>query len=77
MIGELLYHLHKHVRVALIAGGLMLALGLAAAGYGLTRHAPEASARPATAERMPLSCAACGLMALSKASGPSISAPEI
>lgn len=51
MIGELLYHLHKHVRLALIGGGLVLVLGLAAAGYGLTRHAPEASARPATAER--------------------------
>ncbi|SPU52770.1 Uncharacterised protein [Brevundimonas vesicularis] len=49
MIGELLYHLHRHVRLILIAGGLMLALGVALLGYEAVRRFAEPPARPAEA----------------------------
>lgn len=38
MIGELLYHLHRHVRLVLIAGGLMFVIGAALLGYEAVRH---------------------------------------
>ena len=49
MIGELLYHLHRHVRLVLIAGGLMLVLGVILLGYEAVRHRGEPPARPAEA----------------------------
>jgi hypothetical protein len=49
MIGELLYHLHRHVRLVLIAGGLMLVLGVVLLGYEAVRHRGEPPARPAEA----------------------------
>lgn len=49
MIGELLYHLHRHVRLVLIAGGLVLALGAAFVGYEAVRHMDEPPARQAAA----------------------------
>ena len=49
MIGELLYHLHRHVRLVLIAGGLTLVLGVALLGYEAVRHRGEPPARPAEA----------------------------
>ncbi|VXB50623.1 hypothetical protein [Brevundimonas sp. G8] len=51
MIGELLYHLHRHVRLVLIAGGLMLVLGVALLGYEAVRHMGEQPARPVEAGR--------------------------
>ncbi|WP_295191473.1 hypothetical protein [uncultured Brevundimonas sp.] len=47
MIGELLYHLHRHVRLVLIAGALMLVLGVVLVGYEAVRHFAEPTARPA------------------------------
>ncbi len=46
MIGALLYHLHRHVRLVLIAGGLGLVLGLGAVGYELAHRLEAPSARP-------------------------------
>ena len=49
MIGELLYHLHRHVRLVLIAGGLMFVLGAMLLGYEAVRHMEQRPARPAQA----------------------------
>lgn len=49
MIGELLYHLHRHVRLALIAGGLMLVLGVVLLGYEVVRYFDQPQTRPAEA----------------------------
>ena len=49
MIGELLYHLHRHVRLMLITGALMLSLGVALLGYEAVRLFAEPSGRPAEA----------------------------
>jgi len=46
MIGELLYHLHRHVRLVLIAGGLMFVIGAALLGYEAVRHMDDQSNRP-------------------------------
>jgi len=51
MIGELLYHLHRHFRLVLLAGGLALIVGTAVIGYGVVRHMFEPSARPAETGR--------------------------
>ncbi|MBA4806763.1 hypothetical protein [Brevundimonas sp.] len=51
MIGELLYHLHRHFRVVLIAGGLGLVFGMAALGYGVARGMDAPSAHPAETGR--------------------------
>ncbi|MDO9606958.1 MAG: hypothetical protein Q7J26_00415 [Brevundimonas sp.] len=51
MIGELLYHLHRHFRLVLIVGGLGLVFGVAALGYEAVRHMASPSARPAEAGR--------------------------
>lgn len=49
MLGELLYHLHRHVRAAIIIGGLLLIGGAAFIGYSLTQHpnAPSTQAEEA------------------------------
>jgi hypothetical protein len=47
MIGELLYHLHRHVRLVLIAGGLMFVIGAALLGYEAVRHRNDQPSRPA------------------------------
>ncbi|WP_295183849.1 hypothetical protein [uncultured Brevundimonas sp.] len=49
MIGELLYHLHRHVRLVLIAGALMLVLGVVLVGYEALRLLDQPPARPAEA----------------------------
>ncbi|WP_312596455.1 hypothetical protein [Brevundimonas sp.] len=46
MIGEMLYHLHRHVRLVLIAGGLMFVIGVALLGYEAVRHRDDRSNRP-------------------------------
>ncbi|WP_426023223.1 hypothetical protein [Brevundimonas sp. PWP3-1b1] len=51
MIGELLYHLHRHFRLVLIAGGLVLIVGVALLGYEAVRQMGDPSARPADAGR--------------------------
>ena len=51
MIGELLYHLHRHFRLVLIAGGLGLVVGVAVLGYEAVRHMEPPAARPAEAGR--------------------------
>lgn len=45
MIGEMLYHLHRHVRLVLIAGGLMFLIGVALLGYEAVRHIDDQSNR--------------------------------
>lgn len=49
MIGELLYHLHRHIRLVLIAGGLALATGTVVLGYEVVRSMAQPSAHPAEA----------------------------
>lgn len=49
MIGELLYHLHRHVRLVLIAGALMLVLGVVLVGNEALRLLDQPPARPAEA----------------------------
>lgn len=51
MIGELLYRLHRHVRLVLIVGGLMLVLGVVLLGYEVVRHLEGPPARPVEAGR--------------------------
>ena len=52
MIGELLYHLHRHIRLLLIAGGLVIAVSAVALGYEAVRHmGTPSSARPAETGR--------------------------
>ena len=51
MIGALLYHLHRHVRLVLIAGGLGLVVGMAVVGYEVARSLEAPSAHSAEAER--------------------------
>ena len=51
MIGELLYHLHRHVRLVLIAGGLLLVLSVILLGFEVVRHLDGPPARPAEAGR--------------------------
>ncbi|GAW39890.1 hypothetical protein SH203_00273 [Brevundimonas sp. SH203] len=48
MIGELLYHLHRHVRLVLIAGGVMLLVGAALLGYEAVRRMGDQPSRPAS-----------------------------
>ncbi|WP_395943586.1 hypothetical protein [Brevundimonas sp.] len=48
MVGELLYHLHRHFRLVLIAGGLALVVGVSALGWEVVRHKGE-PARPVEA----------------------------
>lgn len=49
MIGELLYHLHRHVRLVLIAGGLMLVLSVVLLGSEVVRHLGGPPATPVKA----------------------------
>ena len=49
MIGELLYHLHRHVRLVLIAWALMLVLGVVLVGYEALRLLDKPPARLAEA----------------------------
>ncbi|MFN7112380.1 MAG: hypothetical protein ACK4M2_12150, partial [Brevundimonas sp.] len=51
MIGELLYHLHRHFRLVLIVGGLGLVFGVAALGYEAVRQMNAPSAHSAETER--------------------------
>lgn len=51
MLGELLYHLHRHVRLVLVVSGLSFLIGAVALGYEVVRHLEGPSARPAKAER--------------------------
>ncbi|MBB3870925.1 MAG: hypothetical protein KYX67_01000 [Brevundimonas sp.] len=51
MIGDLLYHLHRHVRLVLIAGGLGLVVGMAFVGYEVARSLEAPSAHPARTGR--------------------------
>jgi hypothetical protein len=51
MVGALLYHLHRHVRLVLIAGGLGLIFGMAVVGYELARSLEAPSAHPAETGR--------------------------
>jgi hypothetical protein len=46
MIGALLYHLHRHVRLVLIAGGLGFVIGVAVVGYEVVRSLETPSAHP-------------------------------
>lgn len=38
MIGELLYHLHRHFRLVLLAAGIALIGAVVVFGFGLARH---------------------------------------
>ncbi|GLK49535.1 hypothetical protein GCM10017620_25080 [Brevundimonas intermedia] len=51
MIGALLYHLHRHVRLVLIAGGLGFVIGVAVVGYEVVRSLEAQSAHSAETER--------------------------
>jgi ABC-type proline/glycine betaine transport system permease subunit len=48
MVGELLYHLHRHFRLVLITGALALVVGVSVLGWEAVRHKGE-PARPAEA----------------------------
>jgi hypothetical protein len=51
MIGALLYHLHRHVRLVLIVAGLGLMFGVGVIGYEVVRGLAAASAHPAQTGR--------------------------
>ncbi len=51
MIGALLYHLHRHVRLVLIVGGLGLVVGVGVIGYEIARSLDAPSAHPAETGR--------------------------